>query len=208
MSKDITYKEFLDDLSSSAPTPGGGGASALCGAVGAALGNMVASLTIGKEAYADVWEDMERLKNHCMSLQNELISLIDKDAEMFLPLMESYRLPAKSTAEKEYRSEQIESALEGACEVPLEIMEKCARAMDCIEIFAMKGSKNAISDAGAGAIICKAALQAASLNVFINTKSMKDRSNAQTYNAKARELLYIYGEKGDNIYNYVMNKLK
>lgn len=208
MSKDITYKDFLDDLSSSAPTPGGGGASALCGAVGAALGSMAASLTIGKEAYADVWEDMERLKNHCMSLQNELISLIDKDAEMFLPLMESYRLPAESAAEKEYRSEQIESALEGACEVPLKIMEKCARAMDCIEIFAMKGSKNVISDAGAGAIICKAALQAASLNVFINTKSMKDRSNAQTYNAKARELLYIYGEKGDNIYNYVMNKLK
>ena len=204
---DITCSEFINVLASNAPAPGGGGAAALCGAVGTALGNMVGSLTVGKKKYADVEELMQDLKGRCDKLQAEFLALIDEDARCFLPLAAAYRLPKDTPEELAVREAELERCSALACEVPLKIMEKCAEAMDIIEVFALKGSTMAVSDAGCGMIICKAAMQAASLNVFINTKDMKDRAEAESFNAKVRELLYIYESKADNIFEMVTNKL-
>ncbi len=196
---DKTCNQFIEELASAAPTPGGGGAAALVGAVGIALGNMVGSLTVGKKKYADVEGDIIVLNERAKALEAQLMALVDKDAEMFAPLAAAYRLPKDTPEEQAHKDEVMEQCLYDACSVPLEIMERLADAMDLIVKYAEKGSKMAISDAGCAMILCKAAMQAASLNVFINTKSMKNREEAETYNAKANELLFIYGMKADNI---------
>lgn len=206
-SADKSSMTFIEELASNAPTPGGGGASALCGAVGTALGHMVGSLTVGKKKYADVEDLMNELMAKCESIQKDLLDLIDKDAECFKPLADAYRLPRNTPEEIAYRDEVLEKCSQDACKVPLEIMEKCCMAIDCLVKFAEHGSVMAVSDAGAGMILCKAAMEAASLNVFINTKGMKDRLEADTFNAKAREMLFIYRMKADNVIEMVRRDL-
>ncbi len=204
----VPCNEFVEVLGSKAPVPGGGGASALVGAVGTALGNMVGSLTVGKKKYADVEEEMYALKAKCDILQKELLALVEKDAEVFEPLAKAYGLP-KSTPEEIAEKERVMAiVLKDACAVPMEIMEKCCEALDLIKEFAAKGSALAISDAGVGAVFCKAALQGASLNVFINTKSMKDRAYAEELNAKANAMLEKYPPMADEIFEAVMARLK
>ncbi|MGI6071463.1 MAG: cyclodeaminase/cyclohydrolase family protein [Lachnospiraceae bacterium] len=203
-----TCEQFINELASPAPAPGGGGAAALCGAIGIALGGMVASLTIGKKKYAPVEEQMVRLKAQCEELQKDFLRLVDKDAEGFAPLADAYRLPQNTPEEIAAKQETLEKCSCDACAVPLLIMEKCCDAIDIIARFASDGSRLAISDAGAGAVLCKAAMEAASLNIFINTKGMKDRLEADTFNAKAREMLFIYTAKANSIMDYVKNDLK
>ena len=142
--------KFLAELASSAPTPGGGGAAALCGALGIALGNMVGSLTLGKKKYADVQEDIAALNSRAEALRADFVALIDADAEAFAPLSKAYGIPKDDPA----RAEIMEAALKRAAEPPLEIMRRCAAALDVIADYAAKGSALAISDAG-----CAAALQ-------------------------------------------------
>ncbi len=203
----ISCTEFAEVLASKEPVPGGGGASALVGAVGTALGGMVASLTIGKKKYADVEEELKELQNKCNAIRGELLALIDKDAEGFAPLAEAYRLPTETEEQKASKAEVLEAEGVKACSVPLAIMEKCCEAIDAIEIFAQKGSKLAVSDAGVGALFCKAALEGASLNVFINTKSLKNREKAAELNNRANEMLAQYGKKAENIYCAVKQSL-
>ena len=171
-----TCTEFVEVLSSKAPVPGGGGASALVGAVGTALGNMVGSLTVGKKKYADVEDEMWELKKKCDQLQKDFLHLIERDAEVFEP--------------------------------PMEIMEKCCEAIELIVEFGAKGSKLAISDAGVGAAFCKAALKGASLNVYINTKSMADRAYAEELNKKADAMLEKYTKIADETFDSVLGRLK
>ncbi len=204
----VPCNEFVEVLGSKAPVPGGGGASALVGAVGTALGNMVGSLTVGKKKYADVEEEMYELKAKCDVLQAELLALIEKDAEVFEPLAKAYGLPKETEEEKAEKERVMAIVLKDACAVPMEIMVKCCDALELIKEFAAKGSKLAISDAGVGAVFCKAAIQGASLNVFINTKSMKDRALAEQLNAKAIAMLEKYPPMADEIFNAVLNQLK
>ena len=199
--------EFVAQLSSKAPVPGGGGASALVGAIGMALGNMVGSLTVGKKKYADVQEDILALKQKADALQQRLLILMEKDAEVFEPLSRAYSLPRASEEEKAYKNEVMEAALKEACAVPLDIMYCCGEAIDIIEGFAQKGTAIAISDAGVGVAFAKAALLGASLNVFINTKAMKDRLYAEDINQKAEALLAQYQQKADEIYAGVRARL-
>lgn len=189
-------RKFVEVLASSAPTPGGGGAAALVGAVGTALGNMVGSLTVGKKKYADVEAEILDLKAKCDTLQTELLDLVKKDAEGFEPLAKAYGIPKDDPN----RAEILEKATVEACKVPMEIMEKCCEALDYIKIFAEKGSRLAVSDAGCGAACCKAALQAASLNVFINTKSLKDRTVAEELNRQANVMLSKYCALAEEIF--------
>ncbi len=189
-------RKFVEVLASSAPTPGGGGAAALVGAVGTALGNMVGSLTVGKKKYADVEAEILDLKAKCDTLQTELLDLVKKDAEGFEPLAKAYGIPKDDPN----RAEILEKATVEACKVPMEIMEKCCEALDYIKIFAEKGSRLAVSDAGCGAVCCKAALQAASLNVFINTKSLKDRAVAEELNRQANVMLSKYCALAEEIF--------
>ncbi|MFR6023859.1 MAG: cyclodeaminase/cyclohydrolase family protein [Oscillospiraceae bacterium] len=194
---------FLEALASSAPTPGGGGAAALCGALGIALGNMVGSLTLGKKKYADVQEDIQALNAEAEALRADFVTLIDADAEAFAPLSRAYGIPKDDPS----RAEVMETALKRAAEPPLEIIRKCAEALDLIAEYAAKGSALAISDAGCAAALCGAAMEAAALNVKINTKSMKNRAVADNINAEMNELLQKYFALSQEIYNDVSGRL-
>ena len=204
----VPCNEFVEVLASKAPVPGGGGASALVGAIGTALGNMVGSLTVGKKKYADVEEEMYELKGKADALQKELLHLIERDAEVFEPLSKAYGMPRNTEEEKAEKARVMEIVLKDACSGPMEIMERCCEAIDLIEVFAEKGSTLAISDAGVGATFCKAALEGASLNVFINTKSMKNREYADELNKKADEMLSVYTKKAEEIYQSVAARLR
>ena len=204
----VACNEFVEALASKAPVPGGGGASALVGAVGTALGNMVGSLTVGKKKYADVEEEMWELKGKADALQKELLALIERDAEVFEPLSKAYGMPRETEEEKAEKARVMEIVLKDACSVPMEIMEKCCEALDLIKEFAAKGSALAISDAGVGAVFCKAALQGASLNVYINTKSMKNREYAEELNTKADAMLEKYTKLADEVFESVLGRLK
>ncbi|MEG1384168.1 MAG: cyclodeaminase/cyclohydrolase family protein, partial [Oscillospiraceae bacterium] len=180
---------FVEVLASKSPVPGGGGASALVGAIGAALGNMVGSLTVGKKKYAEVEGEMLALKAKSDSLQQELLALVEKDAEVFAPLAQAYGMPRETEAEKAEKARVMAIVLKDACSVPMDIMRRCCEAIDVVEQFAAKGSAIAISDAGCAAVCLKAALMGASLNVFINTKSMEDKDYAASVNSQAEEML-------------------
>ncbi len=203
-----TCTEFVEVLASKAPVPGGGGASALVGAIGTALGNMVGSLTVGKKKYADVEEEMYELKAKSDQLQKDFLRLIERDAEVFEPLSKAYGMPRETEEEKAEKARVMEIVLKDACSVPMEIMEKCCEALDLITVFAEKGSRLAVSDAGVAAAFCGAALKGASLNVFINTKAMKDRAYAEELNKKAEEMLDKYTKIADDTYDLVLNGLK
>lgn len=203
-----TCEEFVDVLASKAPVPGGGGASALVGAIGMALGNMVGSLTVGKKKYADVEADIIAMKEKATALQADFLRLVEADAEAFEPLSKAYGMPRETEEEKAEKARVMVIVLKDACAVPMEIMEKCCEAIDVIEEFAAKGSALAISDAGVGVVFCKAALLGASLNVFINTKSMADKEYAASLNEKADKMIADYSKKADEIFAAVNARLR
>ena len=181
--------EFLEDLSSSAPFPGGGGAAAVTGALAASLGLMVANLTVGKKKYAAVEEEILEMKDRLTVLRDRLVVLTDEDAIAFEPLANAYRLP-KETEEQRLEKERImETALYEACKVPMEIMETTLNVMKCLSVIGEKGTIMAVSDAVGGIVIAQAALESAALNIYINTKSMKNRELAKELNTRAELLI-------------------
>lgn len=201
-------EEFVDMLSTKAPVPGGGGASALVGALGCALGNMVGSLTVGKKKYADVESDIIALKEKADVLQKDLLRLVEEDARVFEPLSRAYGMPKETEEEKAEKARVMAVVLKDACSVPMEIMRKCCEAVELIEEFAQKGSVIALSDAGVGAAFCKAALLGASLNVFINTKSMTDREYAEGLNKEAERMMEEYCVRADTVFYSVKERLQ
>ena len=198
-----TCKEFVDVLASKASVPGGGGASALVGALGMALGSMVGNLTVGKKKYADVEADMYAAMEKAGELQNELLLLVDGDAVAFEPLSKAYSIPKDDPT----REKIMEDALRIATAAPMDIMRACAKAIAILEEFADKGSALAISDAGVGAAFARAALVGASFNVYINTASMVDREYAAMVNAEAEELLREYIGRAEAIVAKVYEKV-
>ncbi|MDR2360881.1 MAG: cyclodeaminase/cyclohydrolase family protein [Oscillospiraceae bacterium] len=201
---ELTLEKFITALSGKSPTPGGGGASALVGAVGAALGNMVGALTLGKKKYADVEERVNWLIEQTTAVQLGLLTCIDRDAEEFEPLAKAYSIPKDDPT----RAEVLENALHSACKVPYEIMIYCNAAIELLAEFAEKGSNLAVSDAGCGVILCKAAMQAAVLNIYINTKMMTNRECADRLELNAQNLLDKALPKADAVYDGVLAKLR
>jgi len=201
--KEMNLDTFLEKLASKDPVPGGGGAAALAGALGIALGNMVGSLTVGKKKYAEVEEEIRQLNEKADVLRKELLELVEKDAQVFEPLSRAYSIPKDDPS----REQVMAVVLKEASEVPLTIMKKCCEAIDLIEVYGQKGSSLAISDAGCGVSICRAALESAALNVYINTKSMADRELAEDLNTQVRQMLDVYGRKASEIYESVSGRL-
>ena len=195
--------KFLETLASSALTPGGGSAAALCGALAIALGNMVGNLTLGKKKYADVQEDIAALNEKAETLRKDFVALIDADAEAFKPLSEAYGIPKDDPM----RADVMESALLKAVQPPMEIMRKCVKALDVISEYAAKGSALAISDAGCAAALARAAADAAVLNVRINTKSMTDHKVANHLNVEANSLVMHCNLVAEEIYDTVYGGL-
>ncbi len=200
----VSCAEFVDVLASKAPVPGGGGASALVGAVGTALGSMVGNLTVGKKKYADVEADIYAIMEKAAALQKELLRLVDEDAVVFEPLSKAYGIPKDDPN----RERIMEEALRTACTVPMDIMRSCAKAIELHEELAAKGSRLALSDVGVGVVFCKSALMGASLNVFINTNSMTDRDTAKKIETEADALLDKYCAQADRIYASVISQLR
>ena len=152
--------------------------------------------------------DIIALKEKADALQKDFLRLVEEDAKVFEPLSKAYGMPKDTEEEKAEKARVMEIVLKDACLVPMEIMRKCCEAIDIIEEFAAKGSIIALSDAGVGAAFCKAALYGASLNVFINTKSMANREYAESLNKEAQEMMTVYGAKADAVFEGVNARLK
>lgn len=204
----LSCEAFLEDLAGSAPAPGGGGAAALVGAAGAALGNMVGSLTIGKKKYAAVEADILILNRRADALRKRLEGLVQADADAFTPLAAAYKLPKETPEQQAHKAAVLEAALEGACAVPLEIMSACCEGITLAAEYAEKGSVMAVSDAGCAALFCKAALQAAGLNVSINTRLMADIAHAAALNAQADAMLAEFVPQADQIYEKLTHSMR
>lgn len=200
--------DFLEVLSSAAPVPGGGGASAAVGAFASALGMMVANLTIGKKKYADVEAEIIERKERLLVLQKKLIELTDKDAEAFEPLSKAYGLPKETKEQIEEKERVMEKALYEASIVPLEIMKTVSEVMDELKALGEKGSRIAISDVGVAVLFARAALEGASLNIYINTRLMKYREQAERLNRESDHMITEVRKLQEEIYAGVLEKIR
>ena len=208
MIEEMVTEEFLAELSSKKPTPGGGGAAALGGAAGVSLGQMVINLTLGKKKYADVEEEMKELLEQLETLKAEFLHLADEDARVFAPLAAAYGLPGTTDEEKKRKAEVLEGHLLTASLVPLHVMEDAQKALVIMDILAEKGSRMAVSDVGVGVQFIRTALTGAVMNVWINTKSMKDREKAEELNRQADEMMRSGTAAADAVYQKVENALR
>lgn len=195
--------EFVKALSAKEPVPGGGGASALVGAIGVALGSMVSNLTVGKKKYAEYEDDLKEILIKAKKLENQLMVMIDEDAECFLPLSKAYGLPNNTDEEKKIKQETMEKCLKMACEVPLNIVRNCYESIKLHEELVDKGSRLLISDVGVGAQCLRAAILSAKLCVFINTNSIKDNEYVDRVETEVNKLVEDGTKMCDNIYKKV-----
>ena len=199
-----TISAFIEKLSSKDPVPGGGGASALIGGVSAALCSMVANLTTGKKKYAEYQEDIDAMLTRISVSTPTLLGLIAKDAEVFRPLAQAYGIPKDDPN----RAEILENALVSACSVPMSILKEAAGIIDIIEQLSVKGSKLALSDVGVAASTCRCAMESSVMNVYINTKLMKNREFAEKTNAEAQAVLNDGISRCDAVYRKITAELK
>lgn len=191
--------KFLKELSSSAPVPGGGGASALIGAIGCALCSMVANLTTGKKKYAQYQERIDELLPFLEKMREELMEDIKMDADAFYPLSQAYSIPKDA----QDRDQIMEEALLTASNAPMKIVEDVSRLVPVLEELEVIGSRLAISDVAVAAVACSAALKGAVMNIYINTKSMKNREVADSMNQKAKELVADGTKRCDAVYEKI-----
>ena len=204
---DRSIREFLGELASSAPTPGGGSAAALVGAVGAALLAMVGNLTAGKKGYEAVDRSMRDLVAESDRLRGELARLADEDVRVFGEVMAAYRMPRGDDAERAARRDAIQSALLDATDAPLKLARVCAEVIDLAATAAEEGNSNVVSDAGVGVVAAHAALRAAALNVWINAGSIDDREFADRAVAELERLLAVGAERTEAVFARVRERL-
>ena len=199
-----TCEAFVAVLSSAAPVPGGGGAAALVGAVGTALGAMAGNLTVGRKKYAAVEEDIRAAVKRAEALQKRLLELVEEDAAGFTPLSRAYAIPKDDPR----RGRVLEDATAAACRAPAEMMALCCASIELLEELLEKGSAGLVSDVGCGALCCAAALESASLNIFVNTQTLQDRSMAAHLDAQADTLLCEYLPRARRVADEVGHRLR
>lgn len=200
-------KTFTDQLASSAPTPGGGGAAAYAGALAAALGTMVGNLTVGKKKYAAVEDELRVIMKTLDECRSRLIALIDDDAEAFSALAKTWKMPRGTHEELLAREQAEQKALVSACDVPMQIMRICAKVIELDDFLAHNATYLALSDVGASAALAKGALRAAALNVYVNTSLMKDAKLAALYNDEAVDLSKSFGYQADVVFDHVRHEI-
>ena len=196
-------EQFLKELASKEPVPGGGGAAALTGSVAAALASMVANLTTGKKKYAEYQQDIERILEILEVEIKEIYGYIAKDAEAFLPLAEAYSIPKEDPK----REEILEKVSLQAALIPMELTEKLFHLIPILEELETKGSRLAISDVAVAASCLRAALESSVMNIYINTGSLKDRKKAEELNQKAKELVEEGAKRCQEIYDNILKFL-
>lgn len=204
----MDFTQYLTELSSKAPVPGGGGACALGGALGAGLGMMVANLTAGKKKYAQ-WElEIQEYLARMEILRDRFLELAEEDEKAFAPLAEAYRLPAGTEEETAYKEKVMEERLLAASLVPLKLLETGVEMLGVLKELEKKGSVMAVSDVGAAAQLIRAAVAGGAMTLLINTRSMKDRSRAEELNRKAEQMVREGTESADEIYRLVTARLR
>lgn len=194
---------FIDELASSAPTPGGGGASAYCGALGAAAAAMVGNLTLGKKTYADVEDEVKQHLEALAQLQEMLIALVDADAKAFGPLAAAYRMPKDTPEQVEAKRQAVQLALAGAAEAPITIMRTASAVVDHADFLAHHGSRLARSDIGTAVSLISAAVEGASLYVFANVSAMEDEELATRLRTEAEQLAATTRARCDELFEFV-----
>ena len=205
--KDNRIEEFLDALASQSATPGGGGAAAIIGAMGAALVSMVCNLTIGKKKYADVEVGMKDVLGKAEALRRRLTGMIEDDAKAFDKVMAAYGMPKETDAEKAARDAAIQEALKIATEVPLACAQAAREVIDLAESASQKGNLNVISDAGVGVLAGYAALRSAALNVWTNARMINDKTFAEAKVKQLDKLLAGAESATERAYDVVKGKV-
>lgn len=201
---DKSCVEFANVLAAKQSVPGGGGAAAYVGALAAALCSMVGEFTAGKKRYAQYEGDVQRMLGEAQRVRERLIELVDEDAAAFYPLSQAYGIPKEDPT----RAETLERATKAACKGPVEMMEQICHAIELLEEMGRKGSRMLLSDVGCGALFARAALEAASLNVFVNTKSLKDREFAEATEKRCDQMLTEYGPRAEAVEKTVMDRIR
>jgi len=204
---DKKVSNFLDELASNSPTPGGGSVAALAGALGAALISMVGNLTIGKKRYKDVEEDIKKIISSSEKLRYELSQLMEEDVKAFNNFMATYKMPKETEDEKKIRTEKIQESLIEAAKVPLKVAYKCLEVLSLSREVAEKGNINVISDAGVAALMAEAALESAILNVKINLKMIKDEKVRTELSASIKEILLKENGQKKEVLEIVESKM-
>lgn len=202
-----TVAEFLDELASQAPVPGGGSGAALVGALGAALASMVCNLTVGKPKYADVQDEIRALLAQTEALRARLTALIDEDVAVYHRLSSAYKMPKDTDEQKAARTAAIQDILRDATKVPMQIAEACVEVLRLCKPIAEKGNVGAVSDAGVAALLAEAALRSAALNVLINLAAIKDAEFVARERAALDGLLSGKAQLKEEIYDLVVSKL-
>ena len=203
----MTVKGFAEETSRESPAPGGGSVAAYMGALGAALGTMVANLSSHKPGWDDRWEEFSRWADKGQALSSELLVLVDEDTRAFNKIMEAFGLPKKTDEDKRLRSEAIQAATLFATQVPLQTMQAAFGAFELCQAMAEFGNPNSVSDAGVGALAARAAVLGAGLNVKINAASLKDREAAEKMIAEAEQLIAEAQKKEAEIIGIVERKI-
>jgi len=196
--------EFTEMTASPLPAPGGGGVSALAGALGISLGDMVGELTVGKKKYAEAEPQIREKMVRCQEIRRRLLELMDEDAENFEPLAKAYGIPKDDPG----RDAELERCLKLAVKAPAEIFDLCAESIDILEYLGENRSKLMISDAATGAALARGALQGAAVNIKVNTKLMKDRDCADSIDRHVDGLLGRYEDKADRIFAAVYEQMR
>lgn len=203
-----TIQKYLEELSSSSPTPGGGNVAALCGALSASLGTMVCNLTIGKKKYADVESEMISLKEKLSSYIDKFITLGKNDNEAFERVMDAFKLPKETDEQKRLRNEAIEKSTLEAAYVPAEVIKNCREIISLLETVAAKGNQNSLSDAGAAIAVIAAASEGAFLNVLINYSSLNEKQKASQLLIEANNLNNEVKEEVQSLLSEITAKLR
>ena len=201
---DYSCHEFAGKLAAKVSVPGGGGAAALVGALSMALCSMAGNFTTGKKKYAQYEEELQAILKEAEGIRTRLLDLVEEDAKMFEPLSVAYSIPK----EDPQRVEKLEKATLDAIVPPLEMMRQIKRVVELLERMKEIGSVIMISDVGCGAALAGAALRSASLNVFINTKSLQDRDKADSFEQEADSILDEYVVRAQNVFDDVNAKLR
>ncbi len=204
---DNTIQQFIDELASPSPAPGGGAAAAMAGALGAALVAMVCRLTIGRKNYESVSPELEGILTRVEARRRLLLELMDADAAAYADVIATYKLPKESEPEKAARTAAIQDALKRAAEIPFQIAGACADVLDMVLPVAAKGNKNAASDAGSAALLCEAGLRGAILNVEINLGLIKDETYVQEMRKRLEPFVKGRAEQKESILRLVESRL-
>ena len=197
-------KEFSDLLAAKRSVPGGGGAAAYVGALSVALCSMVGNFTTGKKRYAQYEDDVQRMMAEAEGIRVRLVELVDEDAEAFYPLSKAYAIPKSDPT----RGEVLERETKNACKAPVEMMREVCKAIGLLEEMGEKGSRMLLSDVGCGALLARAALEAASLNVFVNTKSLADREYAESVESECDRMLQEWCPRAEAVEKRVMDHVR